>query len=194
MRTANNRFYGKPIVDSRYGLISPTSMTVPTSRLNFDTDDHDRVRGDESPVYSTTTDLLSESGSFLVPSSVKRYAPPATKPRHSALSPTPFPIDSHETTPIPLPKPRSRSNSRTRLNNPHSDNSSWLYDERPASSSDSGIGQSDLPCLANGDTIRSGLVRSGQTTLPRHQPTTSFLPQQAKYQTVASSFVRGTEC
>lgn len=197
MRTANNQFYGKPIVDSRYGPISPTSMTVPRSKLSFDTDDHienDRVRGDESPVYSTTTDLMSESGSFLVPSSVKRYAAPAPKPRYSTLSSVRYPIDHPETTPIPLPKPRSRSNSRTRLNNPQSENSSWLYDERPASSSDSGIGQADVVCLPNGDTIRSALVRSGQPNMQKQNPSTSFLPQQPKYQTLTSTVVRGTDC
>ena len=122
---------------------------------------------DESPVYSTTTDVMSESGSFLVPSSssTKRRAPPPPKPRYSTLSSVRLPLESLEKN--PLPKPRSRSNSRTRLNNISSENSSYLYEERPVSSSDSGMGQSDVVCLPNGDTIRSGLVKSRQNSLQK---------------------------
>jgi hypothetical protein len=138
---------------------------------------------------------MSESGSFLVPSSsssTKRRAPPPPKPRYSTLSSVRLPLENLDKT--PLPKPRSRSNSRTRLNNGSSDNSSYLYEERPVSSSDSGIGQSDVVCLPNGDTIRSGLVKSRQNSLQKHYANPPFLQQQAKSETLKSPMVRGTEC
>lgn len=141
----NNKFYGHP-------SISPP--------------------GNESPVYSTTTDLISESGSFLVPSSSQRsYVPPAPKPRYSTLGQIRF---SQET---PLPKPRSRSNSRNRLNNLHSENSSSFYEERPASSSDSGIGQIDL--------------LSTTAQVPNNDN-----EQQQQQQPIITSLIvpRGTEC
>ncbi|UJR35932.1 hypothetical protein I4U23_028673 [Adineta vaga] len=80
---------------NRYGLL-PIHTFGYVIRLNQpfnDTIAHLVPDGNESPVYSTTTDVMSESDSFLVPSSSKRNEPPP-------------------------PKPRSRSNSRTRLNNP----------------------------------------------------------------------------
>jgi hypothetical protein len=140
---------------------------------------------------------MSESGSFLVPSSssTKRRAPPPPKPRYSTLSSVRLPpLENLDKTPLPLPKPRSRSNSRTRLNNGSSDNSSYLYEERPVSSSDSGIGQSDVVCLPNGDTIRSGLVKSRQNSLQKHYANPPFFQKQAKYETLTSPIVRGTEC
>ncbi|UJR13684.1 hypothetical protein I4U23_000696 [Adineta vaga] len=158
-RTVNNKFYGHPVIDYPYGPLSPTTMVVPTANRHHEHDDDvDGGGGDESPVYSTTTDVMSESGSFLVPSSSKRNGPPPPKPRYSTLSSLRSPIENFDKTPLPLPKPRSRSNSRTRLNNPSADNATWLYDERPVSSSDSGMGHSDVVCLPNGDTIRTGLV------------------------------------
>ncbi|CAF1256280.1 unnamed protein product [Adineta steineri] len=200
-RTVNNKFYGHPVIDYQYGPLSPGTMVVPTAKRNFENDEEggDGMggAGDESPVYSTTTDVLSESGSFLVPSSSKRNGPPPPKPRYSTLSSVRSPLDNLNNlnkTPLPLPKPRSRSNSRTRLNNPNADNTSGLYDERPISSSDSGIGQSDAVCLSNGDTIRSGLVRPKQDTLQRHYITPSTLQQPTRYQTSTPSNVRGTEC
>jgi hypothetical protein len=141
---------------------------------------------------------MSESGSFLVPSSTsstKRRAPPPPKPRYSTLSSVRLPLENLDKSPLPLPKPRSRSNSRTRLNNGSSDNSSYLYEERPVSSSDSGIGPSDVVCLPNGDTIRSGLVKSRQNSLQKHYANPPFLQQQqTKYETLKSPTVRGTEC
>ncbi len=187
----NNKFYGHPAIDYQYGPLSPAAMVVPTVKRN---PDYDEEEGDESPVYSTTTDIMSESGSFLVPSSSKRHGPPPPKPRYSTLSSVRLPIENLDKTPLPLPKPRSRSNSRTRLNNPNSDNSSWLYEERPVSSSDSGIGPADVVCLPNGDTIRSGLVKSGQDNLQKHYTIPSSFQQQARYQTLTSPGVRGTEC
>jgi hypothetical protein len=159
--------------------------------------ENDEEEEDESPVYSTTTDVMSESGSFLVPSSsstTKRRAPPPPKPRYSTLSSVRLPLENLDKIPLPLPKPRSRSNSRTRLNNGSSDNSSYLYEERPVSSSDSGIGQSDVVCLPNGDTIRSGLVKSRQNSLQKHYANPPFLHQQTKYEPLTSPIVRGTEC
>lgn len=162
--------------------------------LENDEDEED----DESPVYSTTTDVMSESGSFLVPSSsssTKRRAPPPPKPRYSTLSSVRLPLENVEKN--PLPKPRSRSNSRTRLNHISSENSSYLYEERPVSSSDSGMGQSDVVCLPNGDTIRSGLVKSRQNSLQKQHGNPLFLsqqPPQPKYETLKSPIVRGTEC
>ena len=195
----NNKFYGHPIVDNKYTPLSPTTMVVPTSgittlkmkrHIENDVDEE----GDESPVYSTTTDVMSESGSFLVPSSTKRDAPPPPKPRYSTLGSIRLPLENFDRT--PLPKPRSRSNSRTRLNNLNSDNGSLLYDERPVSSSDSGIGQSDLVCLPNGDTIRTGLVKSRQNSLHKQYTNSSVQqpPQQARYYTLTSPIVYGTEC
>jgi hypothetical protein len=188
-RIVNNKFYGHPVIDNRYGILSPTTMVVPTTKRHIE---HDEEEGDESPVYSTTTDIMSESGSFLVPSSSKRYAPPP-KPRYSTLSSVRLPLENLDKTPLPLPKPRSRSNSRTRLNNP-SDNSSYLYEERPVSSSDSGIGQSDVVCLPNGDIIRSGLVKSRQNSLQKQSTVPPNLQQQPRYETLTSPIVRGTEC
>ena len=170
-------------------------MVVPTAKRNPEHDDDvDGGGGDESPVYSTTTDIMSESGSFLVPSSSKRNGPPPPKPRYSTLSSLRSPIENLDKTPLPLPKPRSRSNSRTRLNNPSADNSSWLYDERPVSSSDSGIGQADVVFLPNGETIRAGLVRSRQDAVQKLYTTPSNIQQQERYQTITSPIVRGTEC
>lgn len=200
-RTFNNKFYGNPIIDSnnKYGTISsPRKKPLEQVELNENDEDED----DESPVYSTTTDVMSESGSFLVPSSsssTKRRAPPPPKPRYSTLSSVRLPLENLDKTPLPLPKPRSRSNSRTRLNNGSSDNSSYLYEERPVSSSDSGIGPSDVVCLPNGDTIRSGLVKSRQNSLQKHYANPPFLQQQQqqpqpKYETITSPIVRGTEC
>jgi hypothetical protein len=188
-RIVNNKFYGQPVIDNRYGVISPTSMVVPSTKRNIEHDEEEE--GDESPVYSTTTDIMSESGSFLVPSSSKRYAPPPPKPRYSTLSSIRLPLENLDKTPLPLPKPRSRSNSRTRLNN---DNTSYLYEERPVSSSDSGIGPSDVVCLPNGDTIRSGLVKSRQNSLQKQSTTPFNLQQQTRYETLTSPIVRGTEC
>ncbi|CAF0926468.1 unnamed protein product [Adineta ricciae] len=194
-RTVNNKFYGNPIIDYPYGALSPTTMVVPTAKRNPEHDeDLDGGGGDESPVYSTTTDIMSESGSFLVPSSSKRNGPPPPKPRYSTLSSLRSPIENLDKTPLPLPKPRSRSNSRTRLNNPSADNSSWLYDERPVSSSDSGIGQADVVFLPNGETIRTGLVRSRQDAVQKLFTTPSNIQQQERYQTITSPIVRGTEC
>lgn len=155
-------------------------MVVPSaSRRNYDHDDD----GNESPVYSTTTDVLSDSGSFLVPSSSKRNGPPPPKPRYSTLNAVQQTYGHLDKT--PMAKPRSRSNSRTRLNNPNMDNGSLQYEERPVSSSDSGIGQADLVCLPNGDTLRTGLVRAGQNP---------SVQQQARYQTLTSPVTHGTEC
>ena len=196
-RTVSNKFYGYPAVDSKYGPFSPTSMVVPTVDRHLEIDEILEIDDDddESPMYSTTPDMMSESSSFLVPGSTKRYAPPAPKPRYSTLCSVRSPMAHLDRTPLPLPKPRSRSNSRTRLNNLNMDNSSCLYEERPASSSDSGIGQSDLVCLPNGDTIRSGLVTSRQNNQQQQQYTASpFTRQEAKYSTVVPSIARGTEC
>ncbi|CAF1573393.1 unnamed protein product [Rotaria sordida] len=195
-RTVNNKFYDHPIIDNKYGSpLSPTTMVVPINNNKKKTENDDE-EGNESPVYSTTTDVLSESGSFLVPTSSlsKRCIPPQTKPRYSTLSSLRLPIENLDKSPLPLPKPRSRSNSRTRLNNPNSDNSSFLYEERPVSSTDSGMGQSDVVCLPNGDTIRSGLVKSRQNSLQKHYVTPSSIQQQPKYQTLTSPVVHGTEC
>ena len=189
-RTFNNKFYGNPIINNNYGPLSPPRKRNPEADEILENDEE----GDESPVYSTTTDVMSESGSFLVPSSsIKRRAPPPPKPRYSTLSSVRLPLENLEKTPSALPKPRSRSNSRTRLNNGSSDNSSYLYEERPVSSSDSGIGQSDV-VLPNGDTIRSGLVKSRQNSLKKHYANPPFLQQQAKYETLTSPVARGTEC
>ena len=197
IHTVSNKFYGHPSVDSKYGPFSPTSMVVPSVHRHHETDEIleiDDEDDDDSPMYSTTTEAMSESGSFLVPSSTKRYAPPAPKPRYSTLCSVRSPMAHLDRTPLPLPKPRSRSNSRTRLNNLNTDNSSCLYEERPASSSDSGIGQSDLVCLPNGDTIRSGLVTSRQNTLQQQYAASPYIRQEAKYSTVVPSIARGTEC
>lgn len=195
-RTFNNKFYGNPVTDDKYGQFSSPRMNDPRRKLKPETheiNEHDEEDDDESPVYSTTTDVMSESGSFLVPSSSsKRRAPPPPKPRYSTLSSIRLPMESHDKT--PLPKPRSRSNSRTRLNNGSSDNSSYLYEERPVSSSDSGIGQSEVVCLPNGDTIRSGLVKSRQNSLQKQHGNTLFFQNQPKYETLKSPIVRGTEC
>ena len=197
-RTFNNKFYGNPLVDSKYGQFPPPTLIGPRRKNNPDTDEiienDEDEEDDESPVYSTTTDVMSESGSFLVPSSsTKRRAPPPPKPRYSTLGSVRSPLENLDKT--PLPKPRSRSNSRTRLNNASSENSSYLYEERPVSSSDSGMGQSDVVCLPNGDTIRSGLVKSRQNSLQKQYGTPLFLqPQQPKYETLKSPIVRGTEC
>ena len=199
-RTFNNKFYGNPIIDNnnKYGTIS-SPRKIPSEQVELNENDEEDY--DESPVYSTTTDVMSESGSFLVPSSsssTKRRAPPPPKPRYSTLSSVRLPLENLDKIPLPLPKPRSRSNSRTRLNNGSSDNSSYLYEERPVSSSDSGIGQSDVVCLPNGDTIRSGLVKSRQNSLQKHYANPPFLQQQQqtqpKYETITSPIVRGTEC
>lgn len=172
-RTFTNKFYGHPVIDSRYGPFSPTAMVVPsTIKRN---QEHEEEEGNESPVYSTTTDVMSESGSFLVPSSSKRYGPPPPKPRYSTLSSIRMPFGNVEKT--PLPKPRSRSNSRTCLNNPNLDNGSLLYEERPVSSSDSGMGQSEVIGVPNGDRTQTGR---------NNQP--------ARYQTLTSSVPYGTEC
>jgi hypothetical protein len=191
-RIVNNKFYGHPVINNKYGPLSPTTMVVPSSTKIKRHTENDEEEGDESPVYSTTTDVMSESGSFLVPSSSKRHAAPPPKPRYSTLSSVRLPPENFDKT--PLPKPRSRSNSRTRLNNPNSDNASLLYEERPVSSSDSGIGQVDVVCLPNGDTIRSGLVKSRQDSLQKQYTTPSALQQQPRYNTLTSSVVRGTEC
>ncbi|CAF3340991.1 unnamed protein product [Rotaria sp. Silwood1] len=198
-RTFNNKFYGNPLMDNKYGPLSPSSMIVPTKKQNSNNDgiieNDEEEEEDESPVYSTTTDVMSESGSFLVPtSSTKRRAPPPPKPRYSTLSSVRLPLENSDKIPLPLPKPRSRSNSRTRLNNGSSDNSSYLYEERPVSSSDSGIGPSDVVCLPNGDTIRSGLVKSRQNSLQKHYAHSPFFQQQTKCETLTSPIVRGTEC
>ncbi|CAF2710923.1 unnamed protein product [Rotaria sp. Silwood2] len=199
-RTFNNKFYGNPLMDNKYGPLSPSSMIVPGKKVNSNNDEiieNDEEEEDESPVYSTTTDVMSESGSFLVPtSSTKRRAPPPPKPRYSTLSSVRLPLENSDKVPLPLPlpKPRSRSNSRTRLNNGSSDNSSYLYEERPVSSSDSGIGPSDVVCLPNGDTIRSGLVKSRQNSLQKHYAHPPFFQQQTKCETLTSPIVRGTEC
>jgi len=192
-RTFNNKFYGNPLLDqNKYGTI------LSARKSNHDTDEiiENDEEADDSPVYSTTTDVMSESGSFLVPSSssMKRRAPPPPKPRYSTLSSVRLPMENLDKHPLPLPKPRSRSNSRTRLNNTGSDNSSVLYEERPASSSDSGIGQLDVVCLPNGDTIRSGLVKSRQNSLKKQCANPLFSQQQSKYETLPSTIIRGTEC
>ncbi|CAF0752618.1 unnamed protein product [Adineta ricciae] len=192
-RTFNNKFYGNSN-DNKYGPISPTSTLISPRKLTHDTDDHNEDE-DDSPVYSTTTDVMSESGSFLVSSSsTKRRAPPPPKPRYSTLGSIRIPPENLDKNPMPLPKPRSRSNSRTRLNNGSSDNSSYLYEERLVSSSDSGIGQSDVVCLPNGDTIRSGLVKLRQNSLQKNSPNSPFFLPSAKYETLTSPVVRGTEC
>ena len=197
-RTFNNKFYGNPIIDEKYGQFSPTNMMLSRKATNPETHEimeNDEEDDDESPVYSTTTDVMSESGSFLVPSSsssTKRRAPPPPKPRYSTLSSIRSSMEQHDKT--PLPKPRSRSNSRTRLNNGSLDNSSYLYEERPVSSSDSGIGQSEVVCLPNGDTIRSGLVKSRQNSLQKQHGTIPFFQQQPKYETLKAPIVHGTEC
>ena len=190
-RLVNNKFYGHPVIDNRYGQLSPMTMVVPTSTSKRNHHEHDEEEGDESP-YSTATDLMSESGSFLVPSSSKRNGPPPLKPRYSTLSSLRTPIENIDKT--PLPKPRSRSNSRTRLNNPQTDNGSYGYEERPISSSDSGIGPSDVICLANGDTIRTGLVKSRQDTLQTQPIIPNIQQQQVRHQTLTSPIVYGTEC
>jgi len=192
-RTFNNKFYGNPAVGNKYEPVSPTSILLSTRKVNHDVDENNEEDEDESPVYSTTTDVMSESGSFLVSSSsTKRRAPPPPKPRYSTLGSIRVPIENLDKT--PLPKPRSRSNSRTRLNNGSSDNSSYLYEERLVSSSDSGIGQSDVVCLPNGDTIRSGLVKLRQNSLQKHSAHSPFFLPPAKYETLTSPIVRGTEC
>lgn len=193
-RTFNNKFYGNPILNNNntYAPLSSPRKRNPDNNEIIENDEED----DESPVYSTTTDVMSESGSFLVPSSsMKRRAPPPPKPRYSTLSSVRLPLENLDKNPLPPPKPRSRSSSRTRLNNAtSSDNSSYLYEERPVSSSDSGIGQSDVVCLPNGDTIRSGLVKSRQNSLQKHYANPPFLQPQIKYETLTSPIVRGTEC
>lgn len=189
-RTFNNKFYGNPLIENKYGPLSSMRKGNPTKDDIIENDEED----DESPVYSTTTDIMSESGSFLVPSSSKRRAPPPPKPRYSTLSSIRIPLENSDKNPLPLPKPRSRSNSRTRLNNGSSDNSSYLYEEHPASSSDSGIGQSDVVCLPNGDTIRSGLVKSRQNSLQKNCVNAPFFQQPIKSDTITSSIPRGTEC
>lgn len=195
-RLVNNKFYGHPVIDNRYGQLSPTTMVVPTSTIKRNHHEHDdEEEGDESP-YSTATDLVSESGSFLVPSSSKRNGqPPPLKPRYSTLSSVRTPIENIDKT--PLPKPRSRSNSRTRLNNPQTDNGSYGYEERPISSSDSGIGPSDHVCSTNGDTLRTGPVKSRQDPL-QTQPiipnTQQQQQQQVRYQTLTSPIIYDTEC
>lgn len=196
-RLVNNRFYGHPAIDYPYGPLSPTSMVVPNVKRSLThEEDGDGAGGggggEDSPVYSTTTDVMSESGSFLVPSSSKRNGPPLPAPRYFTLGPLRSQIENLEKT--PLPKPRSRSNSRTRLNNPTSDNASLLYDERPVSSSDSGIGPSELTGLSNGDAARASLPRSRPDASHKHYTNPSALAQQARYQTLTSPSVRGTEC
>jgi hypothetical protein len=184
----NNKFYGHPVVDNRYGPLSPTTMVVPSTTIKRN-HQNDEEEGDESPVYSTTTDVLSENESFLVPSSTKRNGPPPPKPRYSTLTSVRLPLENLEKTPLPKP------NSRTHLNNPNSDNASCLYEERPVSSSDSGIGPTDVVCLPNGDHIRSGLVKSRQNSLQKQYTNSSTLQQQPpRYHTVISPGVRGTEC
>ncbi len=183
----NNKFYGHPVIDNRYGPLSPTTMVVPSTTIkrNHQNDEE----GDESPVYSTTTDVMSENESFLVPSSTKRNGPPPPKPRYSTLTSVRLPLENLEKTPLPKP------NSRTHLNNQNSDNASCLYEERPVSSSDSGIGPTDVVCLPNGDHIRSGLVKSRQNSLQKQYTNSSTLQQQPpRYHTVTSPGVRGTEC
>jgi hypothetical protein len=72
-----------------------------------------------------------------------------------------------------------------------------LYEERPVSSSDSGMGQSDVVCLPNGDTIRTGLVKSRQDSLQKQYTNPSALQQQQqtpRYHTLTSPIARGTEC
>lgn len=190
-RTFNNKFYGNPLMENKYGPLSQTG------KVNSNNDEiiENEEEEDESPVYSTTTDVMSESGSFLVPnSSTKRRAPPPPKPRYSTLSSLRLPIENADKVPLPCPKPRSRSNSRTRLNNGSSDNSSYLYEERPVSSSDSGIGPSDVVCLPNGDTIRSGLVKSRQNSLQKHYASPPFFQNNGKQEILTSPIVRGTEC
>ena len=139
---------------------------------------------------------MSESGSFLVPSSStsKRRAPPPPKPRYSTLSSVRVSHRNSNQCPLPLPRPRSRSNSRTCLNNVSSDNSSCLNEERPISSSDSGIGQLDVVCLPNGDTIRSGLVKSRQNSLQKHYAHPPFFQRQAQYEKLKSPITHSTEC
>ncbi|CAF3763875.1 unnamed protein product [Rotaria magnacalcarata] len=179
-------------MENKYG---PLSSTIQGNANNGEIMENDEEDEDESPVYSTTTDVMSESGSFLVSnSSSKRRAPPPPKPRYSTLSSLRLPVENSDKVPLPCPKPRSRSNSRTRLNNGSSDNSSYLYEERPVSSSDSGIGQSDVVCLPNGDTIRSGLVKSRQNSLQKHYTSPPFIQQPIKQETLTSSIVHGTEC
>ncbi|CAF3407139.1 unnamed protein product [Rotaria socialis] len=191
-RTFNNKFYGNPLMENKYG---PLSSTIQGNANNGEIMENDEEDEDESPVYSTTTDVMSESGSFLVSnSSSKRRAPPPPKPRYSTLSSLRLPAENSDKVPLPCPKPRSRSNSRTRLNNGSSDNSSYLYEERPVSSSDSGIGQSDVVCLPNGDTIRSGLVKSRQNSLQKHYTSPPLIQQPIKQEILTSPIVRGTEC
>lgn len=190
----NNKFYDHPIVDSRYGPISPTTMVVPTIK-HTENDDEEEEEGNESPVYSTTTDIMSESGSLLVPlPSSKQCAPPPPKPRYSTLSSVRSPREKFDENPVPLPKPRSRSNSRSRLNNLNSDNSSCLYEERPVSSTDSGIGQSDVVGLSNGEHMRSNLIKSTQNSLQKHYANPSVFQQQARYEMLTSPITHATEC
>ncbi|CAF3629286.1 unnamed protein product [Rotaria socialis] len=190
--TVNNKFYDHPTIDNKYMPSSSTNKVIPTIKK---LEKNEEEEGNESPVYSTTTDVFSESGSFLVPlSPSKRNAPPPLKPRYSTLSSVRLPHENIDQTSLPLPKPRSCSNSRTRLNNPNSDNSLRLYEERPVSSTDSGIGQSDIVGLLNGDTMRTGLAKSRQNSLQKHYVNQSGLEQQTRYQTLASPIIRGTEC
>ncbi|CAF4211817.1 unnamed protein product, partial [Rotaria magnacalcarata] len=64
--TVNNKFYDHRTIDNNYmPSSSSTNKVTPTvKRLEKDEEEEE---GNESPVYSTTTDVLSESGSFLVP-------------------------------------------------------------------------------------------------------------------------------
>ncbi|CAF0738057.1 unnamed protein product [Didymodactylos carnosus] len=209
-RTFANKVYSmNEGIDNKYGPLSE-DYGRPEEILEVDED---------SPVYSTTTDIMSESGSFLVPSSSsKKRAPPPPKPRYSTLrsvrsnsssmmNNNPNNLTDDKT--LPLPKPRSRSNSRTRLNGGNDTPNSSFYDERPISSSDSGV--CDVVCLPNGDTIRSGLVRSRQQNLQKHYTASHFqqipqpssqktlpnhntVPSSFNHQSLISPIVRGTEC
>ncbi|CAF0921735.1 unnamed protein product, partial [Didymodactylos carnosus] len=202
-RTFANKVYSiNDGLDNKYGPLSE-DYSRPEEILEVDED---------SPVYSTTTDIMSESGSFLVSSSKKR-APPPPKPRYSTLRsvrgnlPSMTNNNTIDDKTLPLPKPRSRSNSRTRLNGGNDTPNSSFYDERPISSSDSGV--CDVICLPNGETIRTGIVKSRQQNLQKHYASPHYkqipLPPSQKslsdhntspsfnHQSLLSPIVRGTE-
>lgn len=181
MHMVNNKFYGQPYIDPRYD-------SFPLPKKSHGQSDE----GDESPVYSTTTDALSENGSFLVSSHTSRQAPPAPKPRYSTLAPRRFSNDNTDKT--PYARPRSRSNSRTRLNNHHSDNSNLIYEERPGSSSDSGICQSDGVFLSHPDNTHSGLTPTDLNDIQKTQAVPYVSPHTVKFQSLASNILTGTEC
>ena len=185
LHTVNNKFYGHPNVDPKYERFNLPKKT------NFQSDE-----GDDSPVYSTTTDALSENGSSIFTSSfLNRQTPPAPKPRYSTLGSHRSPTDTLDK--VPYAKPRSRSNSRTRLNHPNSDNVAYFFEEqRPASSSDSGICQSDALGLSNGDTLRLGSAQTELIHLQQQQAqTVPTLPSHSvKSSQPKSSILTGTPC